>query len=114
MKRILAVVSIAVALTGCAPSLTDNVGVSFLNYDRGGFGAVVIGDFLIHNGNNKTINDIEIVCHGYSKTGSKIDSNKRTIYEYISPYSYKSIDKYNIGFVHPDVSYFKCKAVSAK
>ena len=96
------------------PNPKDNVSVSISNANRGGFGTVIIADIDIHNGNKTPVSDVKFTCYGYSKTGSKIDSNTRTIYEYVEPFNYKTIKGYNIGYVHNDVSYFKCETVSIK
>ena len=97
-----------------APDPKDNVNVSISNTNRGGFGTVIIADINIYNGNKTAVGDIKFTCNGFSRTGTRIDSNTRTIYEYVEPFNYKTIKGYNIGYVHSDVSYFKCQTVNIK
>ncbi len=96
------------------PSPEKRMSISLSNIERGGFGTVIIADVNIHNGNSKTVSDVKFTCYGYSKTGTKIDSNTRTIYEYVDSFGYKTINKFNLGYVHSDVNRFECKADSVK
>ena len=77
-------------------------------FKRSGFGNVLIADFKITNESNSTVKDIEIKCTHFAKSGTKIDSNTRTIYDVVSAHSTKSIKKQNMGFIHSQANTSSC------
>lgn len=46
-------------------------------------------DFIITNNSDYDIKDIDIRCDHFAKSGTRIDSNKRTIYDIFSVNSKK-------------------------
>ena len=86
MKLILALM-IAIGLTACGKAVdpNDQVKTKITKFSTGGFDTVMIADFTITNNTSTPIKDIEIVCNGYSETGTKIDTNRRTIYKVVAP-----------------------------
>ncbi|MDQ3816511.1 MAG: zinc ribbon domain-containing protein, partial [Acidobacteriota bacterium] len=50
-------------------------------WSKGGFGSVMIADFVIENSSNYIIKDLEVTCTHFANSGTQIDSNTRTIYE---------------------------------
>lgn len=65
-----------------------------------GFGNIMEATFTITNGSAWDVKDIEIKCRHYGKSGTEIDSNKRTIYDVIKSRETKTFEKFNMGFVH--------------
>ncbi|MBM4285910.1 MAG: hypothetical protein FJ128_11795 [Deltaproteobacteria bacterium] len=55
----------------------------------------MIADFIIDNGSQYNIKDITITCTHFAKSGTKIDSNTKIVYELIKAGEKKKID----GFV---------------
>ena len=78
------------------------------SFNKGGFGNVMIADFKITNDSNNSIKDIEIKCNHFSKSGTKIDSNTRTIYEIVSAHESKEMKKQNMGLIHSQVEKSGC------
>lgn len=76
--------------------------------DKGGFGNVLIANFKIKNASKYTVKDIEVVCDSYANSGTKIDTNKRTIYEAIKPNETKKIKHFNMGFLHNQATETGC------
>jgi len=73
-----------------------------------GFGNIMEADFTIINPTENAIKDIEITCTHYAKSGTKIDSNKRTVYEIVQAKEKKVFKKFNMGFIHNQASSSSC------
>lgn len=75
---------------------------------RSGFGSIMEADFAIKNNSNNTIKDVEIQCNHYAKSGTKIDSNSRSIYDAIGANTTKNYYNFNMGFIHDQVNTTSC------
>ncbi|MBY0417418.1 MAG: hypothetical protein K2W88_05075, partial [Pararheinheimera sp.] len=51
------------------------------SWKRGGLGLIMEVDLKIYNNSSTSIKDVAIQCDHYAKSGTKIDSNVREIYE---------------------------------
>lgn len=71
-------------------------------------------DFTIKNNYQFKVKDIEITCTHYAKSGTKIDSNKRIIYDIIDARSKKTFNKFNMGFIHSQADETNCKVTDIK
>jgi hypothetical protein len=77
----------------------DQVGLAWWSWRKESFG-VMEADFVITNGSSYDIKDIKIRCDHYAKSGTRIDSNTRTIYDVIKAGETKEFTKFNMGFIH--------------
>lgn len=75
---------------------------------------ILMADFSITNNSASEIKDIEITCEHYGKSGTKIDSNKRTIYDIIPAYETKFFNDFNMGFVHSQAHSTVCRCTGLK
>lgn len=98
-----------------APSATDiknqvkeQVKIKKLDWNKGGFDSVMMVKATFENKSNKDIKDIELTCEHFSNSGTKIDSNKKTIYETIKAGKSKSIHDFNMGFIHSQAASTSC------
>ena len=66
-------------------------------------------NFEIINNNPFPVKDVEIDCVHYAKSGTKIDSNSRTIYDIIPANSQSNFPKFNMGIVHIQAHETKCE-----
>jgi hypothetical protein len=89
------------------PSLRDlkreamrQVDISEWSWSKGGFDNIMKADFTVKNGSRFDIKDIEIKCVHSAKSGTRIDSNTRTIYEIIKAGETKQFKDFNMGFIH--------------
>jgi hypothetical protein len=73
--------------------------------------SVLEADFTILNKNEYAIKDVKITCAHYAKSGTKIDSNTRTIYEVFPPRKSKTVRDFNMGFIHSQASKSSCEVV---
>ena len=79
------------------------------SWTKEGFGSIMEADFFIKNKSIYDIKDIEILCIHFAKSGTKIDSNERKIYEVIKANSTKSYLNFNMGFIHEQANSSSCK-----
>lgn len=77
-------------------------------WGKTGFDNVMDADFTITNPTVYTIKDITITCVHFAPSGTRIDSNSRTIYEIIAPKGKKMIRGFNMGFIHSQVKSSSC------
>lgn len=84
------------------------------NWDKAGFGSVMEADFQITNNNAREIKDIEITCTHFAKSGTKIDSNTRVIFDKVGPKSKKNFPKFSMGFIHSQVDRSNCRITDIK
>lgn len=74
-----------------------------------GLGSIMTADFVIENRGPKTIKDLEITCDHIAESGTKIDSNTRTIYQVFPAGQKKQIKDFNMGIIHSQVKASKCR-----
>jgi len=78
------------------------------SWTKGGFDNVMEADFTITNNSQYAIKDIEITCVHYAKSGTRIDSNTRTIYDTVPANSKKSFNDFNMGLIHSQANSSSC------
>jgi len=81
-----------------------------LNYQarKAGLGNVLEVDFTVTNASVVTIKDIAVTCIMYAKSGTQVDTNRRTIYDTIQPGTTKRFPKFNMGFMHDQANSSSC------
>jgi len=103
--------------TASAPSpkkiAMENVELDF-SWGKEGFGNVMEANFTITNNSEYQIKDIEITCTHYAKSGTRIDSNERTIFDVVPAKSKKKLDKFNMGFIHSQAEKTGCVITDLK
>ena len=84
-------------------------------WGKGGIaGGVMIANFTIENPSKYPVKDIEITCTHFAKSGTKIDSNTRVIYDVIPPDGKKVFKNFNMGFIHSQAEGSSCKVTDLK
>lgn len=79
------------------------------SWSKSGFGSVMEADFTIKNNSQYDVKDVEIECAHYAKSGTRIDSNTRTIYEVVKSKGSKTFNKFNMGLIHSQVYQSSCR-----
>jgi uncharacterized OB-fold protein len=79
-----------------------------------GFGNIMHADFTIKNESNYNIKDFEITCRHFSRSGTQIDSNTRTIYDIVKAHSQKQFNDFDMGFIHSQVNTSTCTITDLK
>jgi hypothetical protein len=77
-------------------------------WKKEGFGNIMEADLFIKNNSAYDIKDIQIQCDHFAKSGTKIDSNNRPIYEIIGKSSSKNYLNFNMGFMNQQVNTSSC------
>jgi hypothetical protein len=88
---------------------TNQVTMTQVRWTRGGFDTVMMLDFTIRNDNDFAVKDISFKCTHYGPSGTRIDSNSRTLYERIPAHSSISRQQFNMGFFHSQTSSSSCQ-----
>jgi hypothetical protein len=82
-------------------ALVDSLEITSFAWDKdAGLGNVMEASFTIHNKGTQDLKDIEIECTHYAPSGTKIDSNTRTVYEIVKAGESRTFTKFNMGFIH--------------
>lgn len=87
------------------------VTIERFSWSTGGFGSVMEANFTIQNALPWAVKDIEIRCEHTAPSGTTIDSNTRTIYERIGAREFRTITKFNMGFIHSQATRSGCRVV---
>jgi hypothetical protein len=87
----------------------DGVRLTDIAWTRDGFGTVMMLNFTIRNDRDDAVKDVTIKCVHTARSGTKIDSNTRTIYERVPAHSSLSRNQFNMGFFHDQTFESSCK-----
>lgn len=89
------------------------ISAAIMNYKwrKSAGGNVMQADFTILNQSDNAIKDVKITCTHYAKSGTKIDSNTRTIYEIFPAKKSKTVKDFNMGFIHSQANSTSCEIV---
>jgi hypothetical protein len=69
---------------------------------------VMKANFKIENPTDHSFKDFEITCNHYAASGTKIDSNTRTIYEVVKAHGKKTVRDFNMGFINSQAKSSSC------
>lgn len=78
------------------------------SWTKEAFGNVMELDITLKNELPFAVKDIEIRCEHYAPSGTKIDSNERTIFEILQPGEKRSFQDFNMGFIHSQATSTGC------
>ena len=65
-------------------------------------------DLTIVNNTDTPVKDLEVTCTHSGPSGTRIDSNRRTIYEIIRPHSKRRFRGFDMGFIHSQATKSGC------
>lgn len=74
------------------------------SWHKEAFGSIMVADFAIRNTTPVAVKDITITCVHTASSGTKVDSNTRTIYKKIPAGETLRINGFNMGFIHEQTS----------
>lgn len=72
-------------------------------------GSLMKADFTIRNNGATAIKDIEITCDHQGPSGTKIDSNTRTIFEIVPAGKTRTFKSFDMGFIHSQAVSTSCR-----
>lgn len=76
--------------------------------------SIMVANFTVKNNSSNSIKDFEITCNHFAKSGTKIDSNVRTIYEVVKAHSTRKFPNFNMGFIHSQAASSNCEITDLK
>jgi hypothetical protein len=91
----------------------ENVKLNF-SWGKAGFDSIMEANFILKNNSEYPVKDIEITFSHYAKSGTRIDSNKRTIYNVVPARSKKIFENFNMGFIHSQAEKTSCEITDLK
>ena len=77
-------------------------------WEKEGFGNIMTANFTVKNPTQYRFKDFEVTCNHFAPSGTRIDSNTRTIYEIVPPKSTKRFRGINMGFIHSQAASSAC------
>lgn len=87
--------------------------ISKLNLDftwkSGGFGSVMVADFKVKNDNTFAVKDLKVECSHFAKSGTKIDSNTREVFDLFPAGKSTTAKGVNMGLIHSQVESSACR-----
>ncbi|WP_341743274.1 hypothetical protein [Azonexus hydrophilus] len=86
----------------------SNIELKNLRWSKEGFGNVMQLSVTLINKGQRDVKDIELKCEHFSNSGTRIDSNKRIIYEIIPAGKSKTIKEFGMGFIHNQATKTGC------
>jgi hypothetical protein len=89
----------------------ESVQISQFSWRKDGFGNVMTATFRLRNTNSFAVKDVVVRCVHSAPSGTKVDSNTRTIYEIIKPKAEFLARDVNMGFIVSDASRSNCSTV---
>jgi hypothetical protein len=82
-------------------------------WKKGGFGAVMEASFKVKNKSPIGIKDIVFQCDHSGPSGTRMDSNTRTVFDFVNAGATKSFRNINMGFIHSQATSSSCRITSA-
>lgn len=87
--------------------------LSKLNLDftwkSGGFGNVMVADLKVKNDNTFAVKDLKVECSHFAKSGTKIDSNTREVFDLFPAGKSTTARGVNMGLIHSQVESSACR-----
>lgn len=74
-----------------------------------GFGSVMVADFKVKNDNTFAVKDLKVKCSHYAKSGTKIDSNTREVFDLFPAGRSTTAKGVNMGLIHSQVERSACR-----
>lgn len=78
-------------------------------WHKGGFDSIMMLNATIKNDGARDVKDIEIECTHSSNSGTRIDSNKKVIYELVKAGKSVRIKDFSMGFIHSQANSTHCQ-----
>ena len=86
----------------------NNLSLEKFSWYKGGFDSVMMINATIKNNGKRDVKDITIECIHSSNSGTRIDSNKKTVFELVKAGGSKRIKDFSMGFIHSQAASSNC------
>jgi DNA-directed RNA polymerase subunit RPC12/RpoP len=88
----------------------DDLTLDF-EWEASGFGNIAVIGGTIKNDGPTAVKDLQIKCEGFAASGTKIDTNKRPLYQLVEAGKTVKFSKLNMGFINQQVKSSSCGIV---
>lgn len=78
------------------------------DWHKGGFDSVMLLNAKIKNEGTRDVKDLTIECRHASNSGTRIDSNKKVVYELVKAGKTVTIKDFSMGFIHSQATKTNC------
>ncbi|WEH92317.1 zinc ribbon domain-containing protein [Acinetobacter soli] len=78
------------------------------DWSKAGFDNIMMIDMTVKNTGTRDVKDFEVECNHTSNSGTKIDSNKRQVFEIVKAGETRTFKNFNMGFIHSQASSSSC------
>ena len=95
-------------------STIDFISIKKVSLRTGAFDTVMLASFMIVNDSVYDVKDLEITITSYGKSGTKVDTNKRVLYDIVKSKHSKAFKNFNMGFVHSQANDCEIKVTDLK
>lgn len=75
---------------------------------------LMVANFTVINDGPIAVKDIEIECVHSGASGTRVDSNTRTIYDVVPGRGRKQFNGFDMGFIHSQAVTSRCSVISVK
>lgn len=79
------------------------------DWHKGGFDSVMLLNATIKNDGKRDVKDLEVECIHSSKSGTRIDSNKKVVFELVKAGQSVRIKDFSMGFIHTQSNSTSCE-----
>lgn len=87
--------------------------VKSMSWSKTGFGVVGVVTLTVENKNSFGVKDVTIGCEFTGKSGTKLHTTSKTIYETMKPNSSRAFKEVNVGFIPEQAARGGCSVDSA-
>lgn len=84
-----------------------------LDWHKGGFDNVMLVNVKFQNNGKRDVKDIELECVHFSNSRTRIDSNKKIIFEVVPAGKSLAVKEFSMGFIHSQAVSTNCKVTDA-
>jgi len=88
----------------------NNLDVDF-TWKLGGFDTVAIATFKIKNKNEFSLKDLVVECSAFGKSGTRLGTNKKTVYEIFPAGKLATVKDFHMGFVNSQADTYGCSVI---
>jgi ribosomal protein L40E len=87
----------------------DALKIEGFKWTAGGFGSIMLISLKFKNEGARDVKDIEVQCDSSSNSGTKIDTNKKTVFELVKAGKSVTIREFNMGFINNQAAATSCR-----
>ena len=84
-----------------------------IHWHTDGFGTIMMLDATVKNSGARSVKDVKIKCDSFAKSGTKIDTNTKVVYDIFPANKTTKVKDFNMGFINSQAESSRCSVVDA-